>query len=292
MILCDGLSSGAPGEIRTHDLQIRSLTLYPSELRAHAVPRSGLSRNWGGRWGSNPRPQEPQSCALPSELRPPHRRHRSGPPEWTRTTDLRIRSPLLCPAELQAGGSPLWGELVGARGFEPPTPCAQGRCATRLRYTPTPRPLRRVKDRPFRTKGEYMFRAAGVSTCSPPPRPTSRERKVRSPRVNRPPRPLSSRRSQRRSRKPTRHGVVRGTEPEGDVSRRSCKRSRIRIHPHTRPAGRASLDPDRLAVVVPDRLIPGEQRQPAGARLSDDHPVEGIPGPALLERLVDNLAEG
>ena len=31
--------------------------------------------------------------------------------------------------------------LVGAGGFEPPTPCAQGRCATRLRYAPTPTPL-------------------------------------------------------------------------------------------------------------------------------------------------------
>src|SRR5688500_967267 len=28
--------------------------------------------------------------------------------------------------------------LVGATGFEPATPCAQGRCATRLRYAPTP----------------------------------------------------------------------------------------------------------------------------------------------------------
>jgi hypothetical protein len=28
-------------------------------------------------------------------------------------------------------------ELVGAIGFEPTTPCAQGRCATRLRYAPT-----------------------------------------------------------------------------------------------------------------------------------------------------------
>ncbi len=28
-------------------------------------------------------------------------------------------------------------DLVGARGFEPRTPCAQGRCATRLRYAPT-----------------------------------------------------------------------------------------------------------------------------------------------------------
>ncbi len=26
--------------------------------------------------------------------------------------------------------------LVGARGFEPPTPCSQSRCATRLRYAP------------------------------------------------------------------------------------------------------------------------------------------------------------
>ncbi len=28
--------------------------------------------------------------------------------------------------------------LVGAAGFEPAAPCAQGRCATRLRYAPTP----------------------------------------------------------------------------------------------------------------------------------------------------------
>src|SRR2546427_2127787 len=26
--------------------------------------------------------------------------------------------------------------MFGASGFEPPTPCAQGRCATRLRYAP------------------------------------------------------------------------------------------------------------------------------------------------------------
>ena len=28
-------------------------------------------------------------------------------------------------------------KVVGAIGFEPMTPCAQGRCATRLRYAPT-----------------------------------------------------------------------------------------------------------------------------------------------------------
>ena len=27
--------------------------------------------------------------------------------------------------------------LVGVEGFEPPTPCSQSRCATRLRYTPS-----------------------------------------------------------------------------------------------------------------------------------------------------------
>lgn len=26
--------------------------------------------------------------------------------------------------------------MVGARGFEPPTPCSQSRCATRLRHAP------------------------------------------------------------------------------------------------------------------------------------------------------------
>ena len=30
-----------------------------------------------------------------------------------------------------------YGDLVGARGFEPRTSCAQGRRATRLRYAPT-----------------------------------------------------------------------------------------------------------------------------------------------------------
>ena len=29
------VASGTPGAIRTHDLQSRSLTLYPTELRAH-----------------------------------------------------------------------------------------------------------------------------------------------------------------------------------------------------------------------------------------------------------------
>src|SRR5579871_1342032 len=42
-------------------------------------------------------------------------------------------------------------ELVGATGFEPATPCAQGRCATRLRYAPTPRSYRTAASRARRT---------------------------------------------------------------------------------------------------------------------------------------------
>jgi hypothetical protein len=35
--------------------------------------------------------------------------------------------------------------LVGARRFELLTPCAQGRCATRLRYAPTVNDLRAIR---------------------------------------------------------------------------------------------------------------------------------------------------
>ena len=80
---------------------------------------------------------------------------RAGTPGRIRTCDLRIRSPLLYPLSyrrltflLLAGPlvpSPLFarcrqhqslGRMVGARGFEPPTPCSQSRCATRLRHAP------------------------------------------------------------------------------------------------------------------------------------------------------------
>ena len=58
-------------------------------------------------------------------------------PEGTRTPDPRLRRPLLYPPELLAPGSAALGcRSIGARGFEPPTPCTQGRCATRLRHAP------------------------------------------------------------------------------------------------------------------------------------------------------------
>jgi hypothetical protein len=42
--------------------------------------------------------------------------------------------------------------LVGVRGFEPPTPSSRTMCATRLRYTPTSRPIRPA-NRPYRGAG-------------------------------------------------------------------------------------------------------------------------------------------
>src|ERR1043165_8389389 len=59
---------------------------------------------------------------------------RPGLPGRARTCDPQLRRLLLYPPELRGGEEE---NVVGARGFEPPTPCSQCSCATRLRYTPT-----------------------------------------------------------------------------------------------------------------------------------------------------------
>ena len=73
---------------------------------------------------------------------------KSGLPDWIRTSDLRLRRPVLYPVELRARIARLSGIasrryrfliqklLVGAVGFELTTLCSQSRCATRLRYAP------------------------------------------------------------------------------------------------------------------------------------------------------------
>ena len=68
-------------------------------LTAWRHPNKPLSRKikWGGRQVSNLLPPEPQSGALPIELRPPY-----GAPGEIRTPDTRLRRPLLYPTELQA----------------------------------------------------------------------------------------------------------------------------------------------------------------------------------------------
>ena len=113
--------------VREERLELSQVT--PLEPKSSASTNSAtLAFKWGGRWGSNPRPPESQSGALPTELRPPLI---FGAPGRTRTCYPRLRRPMLYPNELQA---PAY--MVGAEGFEPPTPWSQTRCATKLRYAP------------------------------------------------------------------------------------------------------------------------------------------------------------
>ena len=74
--------------------------------------------------------------------------------------------------------------MVGATGFEPATPCAQGRCATRLRYAPTcsgspsassPRRNGAVPSRPIEREHEAraLFRISRTLATRPRPRPCS-----------------------------------------------------------------------------------------------------------------------
>jgi hypothetical protein len=46
--MSDRTLAGAPEEIRTPDPQIRSLVLYPAELRARRVVAIGLRGRWQG----------------------------------------------------------------------------------------------------------------------------------------------------------------------------------------------------------------------------------------------------
>ena len=69
---------GGPCRTRTYNQLIKSQLLYQIELTAQKrmwiEPKTiskSKSQIWGGRWDSNPRRPEPQSGALPSELRPP-----------------------------------------------------------------------------------------------------------------------------------------------------------------------------------------------------------------------------
>src|SRR5688500_3045136 len=59
-------------------------------------------------------------------------------------------------------------KVVGATGFEPATPCAQGRCATRLRYAPTPH--------------HYSIPRSGTTGRAPQP-PLAGSHRLRHPRV-------------------------------------------------------------------------------------------------------------
>ena len=60
------------------------------QSKCGALPLGDIPK-WGGRWDSNPRQPEPQSGALPTELRPP----RFGASLGDRTLDTLIKSQVL-----------------------------------------------------------------------------------------------------------------------------------------------------------------------------------------------------
>src|SRR2546430_17172285 len=84
-----------------------------------------------------------------------------GAPERIRTSDPRLRRPLLYPPELLARAS----HLVGASRFERPTTCAQGRCATRLRYAPSK--VTRLRNTDSRPPQRWRVSGGGESGAEP-----------------------------------------------------------------------------------------------------------------------------
>ena len=93
-------------EPATHGLEVRcSIQLSYRRMRRHG--HQNADQKESGRRDSNSRQPAWKAGALPAELHPPV--------QPAAPTDL----------------------VVGTRGFEPPTPCSQSRCATRLRHVPT-----------------------------------------------------------------------------------------------------------------------------------------------------------
>src|SRR5574341_1945184 len=67
--------------------------------------------------------------------------------------------------DAEGGGTRQLG-LVGARGFEPPTPASRTRCATGLRYAP----IHRTSLLPFTSVARIACRAPRPRPCTSPVR--------------------------------------------------------------------------------------------------------------------------
>jgi hypothetical protein len=127
---------GTPGGIRTPDLEIRSLLLYPAELRALisvAGVHFGEETHYWRRLYVSRVPMDLTSWAANANGGLLWRTHRvvcGGAADGTRTRNNQLGRLMLY--QLNYGRM-----LVGPTGFEPATLCSQSRCATKLRYGPT-----------------------------------------------------------------------------------------------------------------------------------------------------------
>ena len=90
-------------------MRVSYLNRRSPETVGRLIPSSLIlfRHKWGGRWGSNPRPPESQSGALPTELRPPQiptttQTKADGAPDRNRTCNPQLRRLVLYPVELRA----------------------------------------------------------------------------------------------------------------------------------------------------------------------------------------------
>ena len=106
----------------------RELPCWSTRGHKRAMPAISIKK-WGGRWGSNPRPPESQSGALPTELRPPL----FNVLHFTCFFRLQERfQPRLFPIAPVA--NKFAPTLARPAGLEPATPGLEGRCSIRLSY--------------------------------------------------------------------------------------------------------------------------------------------------------------
>ena len=134
------------------------------------VPTPPSPRKGPGRCFAHPQPLQPLRPGI--FLKKPTECRRRGPRPIgrARSSASRDHAPSLTPTRPLRKRAILAGDgrsrLVGARGFEPPTPCTRSRCATRLRYTPTG--SRRLSARVRGRNVHAGFRESAF--LAPPPR--------------------------------------------------------------------------------------------------------------------------
>lgn|SRR5690606_3065247 len=132
---------GANDGTRTHDNRYHKPGLYQLSYVRHYNRRQFPRKQAPARELARPAGLEPATTGLEGRCsirlsygRPaachasPAAKPQAPRPSFARSFGVDIHS--------AADPPPQATEVVGVEGFEPPTPCSQSKCATRLRYTP------------------------------------------------------------------------------------------------------------------------------------------------------------